>query len=182
MSDCGTIPSLLTPIPDVLSMPLEIERKFLLRSDAWRSEVGRARRMAQGYLVNTGGRTSIRVRVAGDDARLNIKAAVVGAARAEFDYPVPLTDAQEMLDTLSVGRVEKTRHFIERDGLIWEIDEFHLENEGLVVAEVELTSVDQAIITPDWLGSEVTALSRYYNHQLALRPFSQWSQTERGGN
>ena len=163
-------------------MPLEIERKFLVSSDAWRHEVQRARRMAQGYLVSDGGRTSIRVRVAGDEARLNIKAAVVGAARAEFDYAVPLADAREMLDTLSVGRVEKTRHYIERDGLVWEIDEFHHDNAGLVVAEVELARVDQAIPRPDWLGAEVTEQHRHYNHQLALRPYVRWDAAERHGD
>lgn len=163
-------------------MPLEIERKFLLAHDGWRREVQRARPIAQGYLVGTGGRASIRVRVSGEDARLNIKAAQVGAARAEYDYAVPLDEAQEILATLAVGRIEKTRHIIERDGLTWEIDEFHLENAGLVVAEVELSAVDQVFVRPDWLGSEVTEAERYYNHQLSLRPYAQWSEAERRGD
>lgn len=163
-------------------MPLEIERKFLLAHDGWRAEVQRARRIAQGYLVATGGATSIRVRVSGEDARLNIKAAVVGAARAEYDYAIPLADASEMLENLSVGRIDKTRHFIEREGLVWEIDEFHADNQGLIVAEVELPAVDTVIHRPDWLGREVTEAARYYNHALSLRPYRDWSETERDGH
>ncbi len=163
-------------------MPLEIERKFLIAHDGWRAEVSRARPIAQGYLVATGGKASIRVRVSGEDARLNIKAAQVGAARAEYDYPVPLEEAREMLASLTVGRIEKTRHIVERDGLVWEIDEFHHDNEGLVVAEVELSTVDQAIPRPDWLGPEGTAQARCYNHQLSLRPFARWSEAERRGD
>lgn len=163
-------------------MPLEIERKYRLAHDGWRADVQRSRRMVQGYLVAGGGTSSIRVRVAGDDARLNIKAAVVGAARAEYDYAVPMADALEILETLSVGRIDKTRHFIERDGLVWEIDEFHGDNAGLVVAEVELHAEDQAIVRPDWLGAEVTDQARYYNHALSLRPYSCWTAVERDGD
>jgi adenylate cyclase len=162
-------------------MPVEIERKFLLAHDGWRAEVARSRRIAQGYLVATGGASSIRVRVSGEDARLNIKAAVVGAARAEYDYGIPLADAAEMLERLSVGRIDKTRHFIERDGLVWEIDEFHADNDGLIVAEVELPAIDTVIPRPDWLGREVTEAARYYNHALSLRPFRDWSEVERDG-
>ncbi|HEX4871424.1 MAG TPA: CYTH domain-containing protein [Nevskiaceae bacterium] len=155
-------------------MGLEIERKFLLRDEAWRAEVRRSRRLAQGYLADTGGPASVRVRIQGEEARLNIKAAVVGAARAEYDYPLPLADAEQILGGLCVGRVEKTRHYVERDGLTWEIDEFHGDNAGLVVAEVELGAVDQRIVHPPWLGEEVTEDVRYYNHSLALRPYAQW--------
>jgi adenylate cyclase len=145
-------------------MPLEIERKFLLASDAWRAEVMSRCVMRQGYLGAPGGKASIRVRLEGDVAKLNIKAAVVGSARAEY----------EMLDTLCVGLVDKTRHYVEREGLTWEIDEFHGDNAGLVVAEVELESVDQSVPRPDWLGAEVTSEVRYYNQQLALKPYRSW--------
>lgn len=155
-------------------MGLEIERKFLLKSDAWRVQVSRSLEMRQGYLTGEG-RASVRVRLQGDEARLNIKAAVVGAARAEFDYPIALDECRQILDTLCVGGLSKTRHFIERDGLLWEIDEFWADNAGLIVAEVELDHVDQAIVLPEWIGAEVTDDQRYYNQYLALHPYQSWS-------
>lgn len=156
-------------------MALEIERKFLLANDGWRGEVVRRRRMQQGYLGGSGGRASIRVRVEEDAAHLNIKAAVVGTSRAEYEYSIPLREAQEMLDGLSVGRIDKTRHFVERDGLTWEIDEFHGDNAGLVVAEIELEHERQEFTRPAWLGREVTQERRYYNHDLALNPYKAWT-------
>lgn len=155
-------------------MALEIERKFLLVSDAWRAEAVRSRPMVQGYLGVPGGRASIRVRLDGAEARLNIKAAVVGAARAEYDYPLPVVDAREIFDHLAIGKIEKTRHYVERAGHVWEIDEFAGDNAGLVVAEIELRSVDEAFERPPWLGKEVTRDARYYNHALALRPWRTW--------
>ena len=121
-----------------------------------------------------GGKASIRVRLEGDVAKLNIKAAVVGSARAEYEYDIPVAQAQEMLNTLCVGLVDKTRHYVKRDGLTWEIDEFHGDNAGLVVAEVELDTVDQTVPHPEWLGVEVTNEVRYYNQQLALKPYRTW--------
>lgn len=156
-------------------MGIEIERKFLVAGDAWRRQVQRSRVMRQGYLVGEGGLSSIRVRIHDDEARLNIKAAIVGSARAEYDYAVPLADAQEILDTLTVGRVDKTRHYVASGALTWEIDEFAGDNAGLIVAEIELASVDQPFDRPPWLGSEVTEESRYYNHALALHPFRTWT-------
>lgn len=155
-------------------MGLEIERKFLLASDAWRQEVSSRCVMRQGYLGVPGGKASIRVRLEGEIAKLNIKAAVIGSARAEYEYDIPVAQAQEMLDTLCVGLVDKTRHYVQRDGLTWEIDEFHGDNSGLVVAEVELETVDQSVPRPDWLGAEVTHEVRYYNQQLALKPYRTW--------
>jgi adenylate cyclase len=165
-------------------MAIEIERKFLVIGNAWRAAVTQSKTMRQGYLVGEGGRSSIRVRVAGEDARLNIKAAVVGAARAEYDYPVPLADAQEILDTLCVGRVDKTRHYAPACSssgavLTWEIDEFAGANAGLIVAELELSSVDQGFDRPAWLGAEVTEYARYYNHALALHPYRDWTDDDR---
>ncbi|HEU0196342.1 MAG TPA: CYTH domain-containing protein [Nevskiaceae bacterium] len=157
-------------------MAIEIERKFLLLSDAWRAEVGRSRHMDQAYLDVPGGRASIRVRIAGAEARFNIKAAVVGAARAEYDWPVSLADAREILETLCVGRLEKTRHYVERGAHTWEIDEFSAANAGLVMAEIELKAVDEAFDRPTWLGHEVTDDARYYNHALALEPWSRWPE------
>ena len=120
----------------------------------------------------------LRVRLQGEQARLNIKAAVVGAERAEFDYPIPHADGREMLETLSVGRVQKTRHLVRHAGREWEVDEFEGENAGLVVAELELEHVEAAFERPDWLGEEVTDDVRYYNHSLAMRPYRQWRDTE----
>lgn len=156
-------------------MALEIERKFLLAHDGWRREIARSLPFRQGYLSGEGTRASVRVRLEGELARLNIKAAVLGRARAEYEYPIPVAEAVEMLETLCGKRVDKTRHFVERDGLTWEIDEFHGDNAGLVVAEVELEREDQELALPDWIGQEVTEDRRYYNQQLALRPYSSWS-------
>ncbi|MDN5874744.1 MAG: CYTH domain-containing protein [Sinobacteraceae bacterium] len=159
-------------------MPVEIERKFLLANDAWRAEVSRSRRMAQGYLGTPGGKASVRVRVDGVEARFNIKAAVVGAARAEYDYPMAAADANEILDALCVGRVKKTRHYVERGPHVWEIDEFAGDNAGLVVAEIELSAVDESFQRPAWLGAEVTDDPRYYNHALAVHPWSAWGDAD----
>jgi adenylate cyclase len=159
-------------------MAVEIERKFLLASDAWRAAVERSERLVQGYLG--GERASVRVRIGGDSAFLNIKARVRGAERLEFEYPVPLADAEQMLDALSLpGRVEKIRHHLHLDGAHFEIDEFLGDSRGLLVAEIELDSVDAAFPRPAWLGREVTDESRFYNVALAARPYAQWTAQER---
>jgi adenylate cyclase len=159
-------------------MGIEIERKFLLTDARWRDEVRSSCVMRQGYLGAPGGKSSIRVRLEGSQARLNIKAAVLGSARAEYEYPIPPSEAREILDTLCIGRVEKTRHYVQRDGLTWEIDEFSGDNAGLIVAEVELERVDQALVRPPWLGGEITDQARYYNHSLAMQPYCSWSAAD----
>lgn len=155
-------------------MPIEIERKFLVTGEAWRTEVSRSLDMSQGYLAGEGGKASVRVRLEGTVARLNIKAAVVGSARAEYEYEMPVAEAREILQTLCVGSLEKTRHYVEREGLVWEIDEFRGGNAGLIVAEVELNAEDQVFVRPGWLAREVTDDRRYYNHHLALHPYNSW--------
>ncbi|PPE75821.1 CYTH domain protein [Solimonas fluminis] len=160
-------------------MAMEIERKFRVVSDAWRAQVNRSLAMRQGYLAGEGGKASVRVRLEGEDAKLNIKAAVVGAARAEYEYDIPAAQAREMLDNLCIGRLEKTRHYIEIDGLTWEVDEFINDNAGLVVAEIELDSIDQPFERPAWLGRELTEDRRYYNHHLALHPWRTWPDEDR---
>lgn len=155
-------------------MPVEIERKFLVVDDTWRWEVSRHRAMQQGYLGAPGGKASIRVRLEGKRALLNVKAAVMGAVRAEYEYEIPLEEGREMFDNLCIGRLEKTRHYIDRDGLTWEVDEFHGDNDGLIVAEVELIDPQQEIPRPSWLGREVTEDPKYYNHSLSLKPFRAW--------
>lgn len=160
-------------------MPVEIERKFLVQGEGWRAAVARSLEMRQGYLTGEGGLASTRVRIQGEEARLNIKAAVVGSTRAEYDYGIPLAEGREILAALCVGRLEKRRHYIPQDGLTWEIDEFLGDNAGLVVAEIELADAAQAFARPAWLGREVTDDRRYYNHHLALHPYTRWPAPER---
>jgi adenylate cyclase len=159
-------------------MPREIERKFLLKNDAWRSQVLASRQMSQGYLAS-GGNVSIRVRIAGDEAWLNIKAGGFVASRQEYEYPLPLDEARELLALAEGPLVEKTRHYVEQGALTWEIDEFHGDNSGLVVAELELDSEDADFARPPWLGIEVTELRRYYNVCLVKHPYRAWNEAER---
>jgi len=159
-------------------MPREIERKFLLKSDAWRSHVRQSRQMSQGYLAS-GGNVSVRVRVASDEAWLNIKAGGFVASRQEYEYPLPLDEARELLALVEGPLVEKTRHYVEQGALTWEIDEFHGDNSGLVVAELELDSEDADFARPPWLGIEVTELRRYYNVCLVKHPYRAWNEAER---
>lgn len=155
-------------------MAIEIERKFLVADNGWRTAVSRTRRIRQGYLSNNGV-SSVRVRCAGDDrAFLTIKSAEQGARRQEFEYAIPVADAELLLGLCEGNIVEKLRHDVPHGGLTWEVDEFLGANQGLVVAEVELDRVDQAIDRPAWLGSEVTSEQRYYNAGLARRPFNSW--------
>ena len=155
-------------------MAKEIERKYLVRSDDWRSDVSRQIRYRQGYLVNSP-TCSVRVRVGGDSAYLNIKSATVGASRLEFEYPLPLDDAETLLSELCQGPIiEKTRYLVEHRHRTWEVDVFEGANEGLVVAEVELEDEAQTVPLPPWVGDEVTDDPRYYNASLVLKPFSQW--------
>ncbi|MBB5357415.1 adenylate cyclase [Rhodanobacter sp. ANJX3] len=166
-------------------MAIEIERKFLLRDDSWRAGVSHSKTIAQGYLVgaqalrNGDARASVRARIAGDQAWLNIKAAVAGIERAEFEYAIALADAQALLATLCDGVLEKIRHHVHVGEALFEIDEFLGENQGLIVAEIELSAVDAAFPKPAWLGAEVSALTRYYNVNLIAHPFTQWSPAER---
>lgn len=160
-------------------MGIEIERKFLLGSDDWRAQAIRSEYFCQGYLTEKGP-ASVRVRVSGNDARLNIKAAVIGSARAEYEYPIPLAEAREMLEKLCLRPViEKTRYWVPVGPHTWEIDVFAAENAGLVVAEIELSHPDERFEHPAWLGREVTEEHRYYNNQLARRPYAQWQAHER---
>ena len=166
-------------------MGIEIERKFLLADERWRQSIERSERIAQGYLVGARAlheglaRASVRVRRSGELAWLNIKSASLGIERAEFEYPMPLDDAEAMLASLCDGVVEKVRHHVEVEGTLFEIDEFLGDNAGLVVAEVELPSVEAAFPRPAWLGAEVSAQARYYNVNLIAHPYVRWSDAER---
>lgn len=158
-------------------MAIEIERKFLVRGDGWRSlSVGSIYR--QGYIASAPGKT-VRVRVAGDRGYLTIKGSSVGYRRSEFEYPIPLEDAEEMLETLcDRPPIEKKRHKISVGDLIWEIDEFFGDNEGLILAEVELLDEAQIFDLPEWIGEEVSHDSRYYNVNLIKYPYRQWAVRE----
>jgi adenylate cyclase len=160
-------------------MAKEIERKFLLASDAWRSAAIRSRKMSQGYIAEAP-RTSVRVRITADDAWINIKCGGLTAVRDEFEYAIPLADARALLMAVATPLIEKTRYWVPYAGFEWEIDEFHGVNAGLVVAEIELDDEHQRFPSPPWLGTEVTTLERYYNVSLVRRPYSQWNAEERG--
>jgi CYTH domain-containing protein len=154
-------------------MAKEIERKFLVKSDRWRGQ-GVGKRYRQGYL-STGKERTVRVRTAGDRGVITVKGISVGATRSEYEYEIPFADANEMLDRLCERPlIEKTRYRIPGEGVVWEVDEFAGENRGLIVAEVELQSEDQAVSLPEWIGREVTDDPRYFNANLVAHPYSRW--------
>jgi CYTH domain-containing protein len=156
-------------------MGVEIERKFLVDISRWKP-AGAGTRIVQAYLSSAKERT-VRVRLQGDAARLTIKGAAVGISRAEYEYPIPSEDAREMLEKLCERPfIDKTRYLEEFAGRTWEIDVFHGENEGLVVAEIELASEDEKIEFPAWIGAEVSSDPRYFNSNLLKHPFSQWAK------
>lgn len=160
-------------------MAIEIERKFLVTSEAWRGQAHRKTLLRQGYIANTP-RASVRVRLAGDQGWLSVKAMTPGVSRAEYEAAIPAQDAHEMLDRLCEGPlIEKWRHIVNYRGCEWEIDEFLGENAGLVVAELELESELQPFEPPPWLGAEVTHEERYYNFRLSQKPFRHWPENLR---
>jgi len=154
-------------------MAKEIERKFLVKDDTWRGQdVGK--RYRQGYLSTVKERT-VRVRTVGDKGFITVKGITVGATRAEYEYAIPLADANEILDKLCERPlIEKTRYCIPQGALLWEIDEFEGENRGLVMAEIELKDEKQIVALPGWTGQEVTGDPRYFNANLVAHPFSTW--------
>lgn len=157
-------------------MGLEIEHKFLLKSDTWRQEINKSVYYKQGYLTSTEF-NSVRIRISDSQAWLNIKSATIGSHRQEFEYEIPLQDAQTILDTLChKPLIEKYRHFVAHAQHLWEIDEFLGENAGLIVAEIELSEIGEAFDKPAWAGEEVTEDLRYYNNQLSQNPFKNWKQ------
>jgi CYTH domain-containing protein len=150
----------------------EIEKKFLVRGQQWQS-LATGVLFRQGYLNSTKERV-VRVRTMGEVAALTIKGITVGATRLEFEYDIPLADAEQLLELCEQPLIEKTRYKIPHEGLIWEVDQFHGVNQGLVVAECELESEQQAIAKPDWVADEVTGDPRYFNSNLITHPFSTW--------
>lgn len=156
-------------------MGTEIERKFLVKQGAWRE--ASATRYRQGYLSTVKERT-VRVRTISDKAYLTIKGITVGASRTEFEYEIPIVDAEEMLDNLcEKPLIEKNRYMVEVGALTWEVDEFFGENEGLIIAEIELQSEDQPFAKPDWVTEEVTTDPRYYNANLINNPYTRWKKS-----
>ncbi|WP_019141281.1 CYTH domain-containing protein [Noviherbaspirillum massiliense] len=154
-------------------MSVEIERKFLVRDERWKA-LGQGVLLRQGYLSSHPDRV-VRVRVEGTAATLTIKGRTQGATRGEWEYPIPPEDAQALLDGLCERPIiEKYRYRISHEGMVWEVDEFLGENAGLVVAEVELQSEDQAFARPEWVGEEVTHDARYFNANLLRHPYSRW--------
>ena len=149
-------------------MPCEIERKFLVCNDTWRAGTP-GTRITQGYL-NMDPDRSVRVRVAGDLAWLTIKGRSHGISRAEFEYPIPAGDARELLETCLPSLIDKTRHRIRFSGFVWEVDEFHGANQGLVLAEIEIPDPATEVPLPPWVGEEVSHDPRFYNANLACHP------------
>ncbi len=155
-------------------MPKEIERKYLVDHSKWEKlnkTPGELYR--QGYLL-TDPRKTIRVRLTPAKAYLTIKGITTGASRDEYEYEIPVQDAKELLDKLSLSELSKTRYTIGHKGNTWEVDEFSGDNNGLIVAEIELESEDQAYEIPDWIGKEVTGEEKYYNSNLTIHPYNKW--------
>ncbi len=166
-------------------MGKEIERKYLVKKAEWRSHKEHlqsqltdfGKRYCQGYIPTNNG-TTVRLRIIGDQGYLTIKSRTVGYTRAEFEYPIPVQDAQDMLNNLCVKPlIEKIRYQIKIDNLTWEVDEFMGENEGLIIAEVELKNEEQKIILPPWIEREVNE-QKYFNYYLAKHPYSKWKKKQ----
>ena len=152
-------------------MATEIERKFLVSSDAWREAT--AVYYCQGYLNDNKHRT-VRVRVVGEKGILTIKGLTTGVERLEFEYPVPVEDARAMLALCEQPLIEKYRREIPFGDHVWEVDEFLGDNAGLVVAEIELGSAEQSFELPEWVGEEISDDVRYFNSALSRHPFKDW--------
>lgn len=165
-------------------MGIEIERKFLVANEGWRQDAentpgAHSTLMSQGYLSSNADRI-VRVRIDGEQAFLTIKGRAQGGvnniSRGEWEYSIPVADAQDLLKLCEQPLIEKTRYRIPHEGHVWEVDEFFAENAGLIVAEVELESEQQAFARPAWLGEEVSHDKRYANANLLRHPFSQWDK------
>ncbi len=157
-------------------MATEIERKFLVLNDRWRAQAAPGVRYRQGYISGSKN-ASVRVRIEGEVARLNIKSATLGVTRREYEYTIPASDAEEMLTHLcDTPLIDKLRYHLRHGEHLWEIDVFEGDNAGLVVAEIELSREDEPFARPDWIGQEVSHDARYYNVCLAQHPFRNWKE------
>ena len=158
-------------------MAFEIERKFLVRSDGWRAEVSGQIAIRQAYLA-TDGNASVRVRIRDNrEATLSVKSRPATLRRLELEYPVPVIEAEAMIGLRHSAVIEKVRHLVPHGDLTFEVDVFAGENEGLVIAEIELRDELQPFALPDWIGAEITGTPDYYNGALVLRPYRSWPQT-----
>ena len=156
-------------------MAVEIERKFLVKTMPSK-EISISKKIKQGYIIN-GKHNIVRVRRKDNDHFVTIKGNTIGITRLEFEYPIPRKDAEDMFDNLCGHNIiEKTRHYVHNAGHTWEIDEFHGNNQGLIVAEIELESEKEKFEVPDWVGDEVTQDLRYYNMNLTIHPFLDWKK------
>lgn len=154
-------------------MAQEIERKFLVKGEGWR-KLSSGVLYSQGYLSTVKERT-VRIRIQNNEATLTIKSITKGISRSEFEYTIPLADAEIMLQQMTVQPIiKKYRYRIPVDDVVWEIDEFLGANQGLIIAELELQSPDQIFRLPDWVGQEVSSDPRYYNNNLVKKPFTEW--------
>ena len=155
-------------------MGKEIERKFLMQGAAWREVAGKGTSYRQGYLSTVKERT-VRVRTIDEKGFLTIKGITVGVSRKEFEYEIPVKEADDILTNLcEKPLIEKNRYKVELNGLTWEIDEFFGDNDGLIIVEVELTSEDQSYDKPTWVGEEVSGDPRYFNSNLTKNPYKSW--------
>jgi adenylate cyclase len=155
-------------------MGIEIERKFLVHDDKWSALAKPAgTHYNQGYIINNE-RGAARVRVAGERAYITFKGASSSISRAEFEYPVPVNEAQELLKLFAVSSVEKIRYLITYAGKLWEVDVFLGDNMGLIVAEIELQSEDELFELPEWVSTEVTHEDKYFNSNLSIHPYKMW--------
>lgn len=156
-------------------MAIEIERKFLVRDDSYKQMADSSSRIAQGYICSARGRT-VRVRIRDEKGYLTIKgpADIKGLGRYEWEKEIPLQEAQELMRLCEPGMIDKTRYLVRSGKHVFEVDEFYGDNEGLVIAEVELGSEDEAYVKPAFLGEEVTGDVRYYNSFLMKKPYREW--------
>jgi len=160
-------------------MPVEIERKFLVKDLSWKDSATSFKNFQQGYFP-TGDGVTVRARIAGDKARLTIKGPVSGISRAEFEYPIPIADAITFLSSFCIKPVIlKRRWYVPFCDFTWEVDEFAGKNEGLIVAEIELDSPDREFPVPPWLGREVSHEPRFRNSHLVRHPYSEWTDEEK---
>jgi CYTH domain-containing protein len=156
---------------------VEIERKFLVKSEGFKNQASKKFRIIQGFL-NTHPERTVRIRIRGDQAYLTIKgkSSKNGLTRFEWEKEIPVVEAEELMKLCEPGIIEKTRYLVEIEEHTFEIDEFFGENQGLIVAEIELHSENDTFEKPEWLGEEVTGEIRYYNSQLSKNPFINWKK------
>lgn len=157
-------------------MPLEIERKYLIKSDDWKNYTNKKIIIKQGYLSSNPDST-VRIRLTNKKAFITIKSKTTGITRSEYEYGIPISDARELLNLCTKPLIQKTRYIVVQNKSRWEVDIFEGVNEGLEIAEIELENADELIIKPDWLGEEVSDDSRYFNSSLAVHPYKDWKDS-----